>query len=223
MWREIVYDWTNNLDTPYLKNVIEKAETIEKIYFTGGEPMINEHHWNLLDIFIKNSYSHDIELDYNTNGTVLTEKMFQIWSHFKSINVGFSIDGIYEIFEKIRYPAKWKTIEKNLKFFDERSTDNILATIAVTVSSINILNIIDLYKWIQEQNFKRIRLLPHFNIVSSPARLCCQSIDPIEKDEIKKEYEKFYVWLDENCQHHEIEKIKDVFKGIINAMYMKFK
>jgi MoaA/NifB/PqqE/SkfB family radical SAM enzyme len=221
MWRGSVYDWTNNLDTPYLKEVIEKAASIEKIYFTGGEPMINEHHWNMLDIFIKNSHNHNMELDYNTNGVVLNKKMFQIWSQFKGVDLGFSIDGIYEIFEKIRYPAKWKTIEKSLKLFEENSTDTIHATLAVTVSSINILNIIDLYKWTQEQNFKRIRLLPHFNVVSHPNNLSLQILDPIEKDKIKEEYETFYLWLDEHCPPHEVDAIKDSFKGLINMMYME--
>ena len=215
MWGEL-NNWTDiNLNTPYLIELIQNAKNIKTIYFTGGEPMINEHHWKLLNIFLENSYNH-IVVDYNSNGVYLKEDMFKVWSQFHSVNIGFSIDGINEIFEQIRIPAKWKTVEKNLKLFDKNASESIRASICVTVSSINILNIIDLYKWFIKQNFKWIQNHFHFNILHIPDSIAIGNVDLKEKEMIKIEYEKFYLWLDDNIQNN--NEIKNNFKGIINAL-----
>ncbi len=217
MWGSVT-NWTDiSLDTPYLNELIKNSKNIKNIYFTGGEPTINEHHWKLLDILLENS-STNIELDYNTNGVFLTEDMFKIWRQFKSTGIGFSIDGINETFEKIRSPAKWKTIEKNLKLFDKNGSETIFGIIAATISSINILNIIDLFKWCHTQKFKWIAKEFHFNILHTPTEMNIVNINSVEKERIKKEYEKFYIWIDKNCLPSNVGRIKKGFKGIINAL-----
>lgn len=223
MWGRLV-DWSHGiLETPYLKHLMKNSSTIDRMYFTGGEPMIGKNHWQLLDFFIEEGHAGHIALDYNSNGVVMTKNILDKWKHFKSVGVGFSVDGIGEVYEKIRIPSKWKTIEKNLQLFDDYGHSNTCASFAMTVLSLNILNIIDLFKWYYKKNFKRIYTNPHFNILSRPLDMDIRRIPLEQKHIIKKEYDKFYNWVDENCNEDEyiINAIKTNFSGVINTMYME--
>jgi len=218
MWNNKIIDWSGNLDTPYIKELIKNLQYINKIYITGGEPTIIKNHWNLLQIIIEKNHNNHIHLDYNTNGIVLTKKMLDTWKKFKNVRVGFSVDGINDTFEKIRYPAKWNIVKKNLELFEKYSHSNTFASFAITVCTENILNVIDMFKWYSQLNFKKIRLEPHFNILSSPQILDIRNMNIKEKKIIVKKYEEFYVWLDKYFSDNDITLVKQNFTGIINSM-----
>ena len=74
------------------------SENIENIdyYFTGGEPTINQKHRELLDLIIERGVADRVTLEYNTNMAGIPSKVFEQWKHFKYVQIGMSIDGIYE-------------------------------------------------------------------------------------------------------------------------------
>ena len=222
MWGKLT-DWSEGkLDAPYLQELIENAQHVDRLYLTGGEPMVNKNHWQLLKLLIEKGHAENITVDYNSNGVLMKKEFLEIWKNFKFVGIGFSIDGMGEVFEQIRYPSKWENIVKNLRLFDDYGGDNTHASFSMTILSLNILNILDFFKWYYEQNYKRIQVEPHFNILSRPLEWDIRRIDLEQKDIIKKEYEKFYTWLDDNLKDHiELEATKTNFKGIINAMYME--
>ena len=214
-----VTDWSGgNFETPYMKELISNLEYIDRIYLTGGETTIIESHWKLLDLLIEKGYNSSVALEYNTNGVVLTKKMLDIWGKFKSVGIGFSIDGMGEVFEKIRYPAKWSTIVKNLKLFEDHAHPNTYSSFAMTVSSINILNVLDFFKWHMSLNFKKIHQYPHFNVLYRPENINIRNIDKEQKLIIAKKYDEFYIWLKDNVPEYDYEKYKGNFAGVINSM-----
>ena len=216
MWAGKVTDWSNNLNTPYIQELIQNAKYIKRIYFTGGEPTINSSHWKLVNTLIENRENDHIILEYNTNGVVLTKEMLSTWGKFLAVHLGFSIDGIGEIFEKIRFPAKWQTIEKNLKLFEEFSYPNTIAAFSITVSNINILNILDFFKWYSSLEMKKINLHPNLSKIYFPRKFDITRIPLDQKKFIKDEYEKFYTWLD---NHFPYPDIKKVFEGVIKTLF----
>jgi sulfatase maturation enzyme AslB (radical SAM superfamily) len=219
MWGKVI-DWSGGkLETPYLKELIENAEHIDRIYLTGGEPMVSKNHWQLLDLLIEKGYSKNINLDYNSNGVLMKKEFLEKWKHFKNVGIGFSIDGIGEVYEKIRYPSKWESVAKNLQLFNDFAGENTHASFAMTILSLNILNVIDLFKWYYNKKFTKIQLEPHFNILSRPLQLDIRRIHLEQKHIIKSEYERFYKWMDRNCEGEEIPAVKRNFSGVINAMY----
>ena len=54
---------------------------VEEIYFAGGEPLISDHHYHIIDKLLENQiYVHTIR--YNTNLSTLTYKgrnIIDIW------------------------------------------------------------------------------------------------------------------------------------------------
>jgi hypothetical protein len=55
------------------------ADQIRYIEFTGGEPFLIEEHFDLLRRLVDQNLAHNIEIHYNTNGTVYPESAPEIW------------------------------------------------------------------------------------------------------------------------------------------------
>lgn len=81
---EIVYDFDENII-----NFINKCENLEKITFSGGEPLlfISE-----IDKIINSLNNKNIKLHFVTNGTLLNNKTVK-WINDNNIVVGISFDG----------------------------------------------------------------------------------------------------------------------------------
>jgi len=138
----------NNLFTTDIDDYsdIVFSDDIEWIYFTGGEPLINAEHWELLQTLIASGRSKDISLQYNTNLTTVKYKkldIFDLWSKFKDISVLGSIDAIGDELEYIRSGTKWKSIDKNIKIMKEFSelNDNFSFSIQLVLSIMNVWSI----------------------------------------------------------------------------------
>ena len=110
---------TEILDYKYLKKLLfmffqNKSIDTKKLELYGGEPMLAKHFWKIV-YNTDPSKLRDVHYITNTNGTVLTKEHLQCLSRFRKCMINFSIDGIEDNFEYVRYPAKWKVVENNLK------------------------------------------------------------------------------------------------------------
>lgn len=124
------------------------------IHFNGGEPLLIDH-TEFLQAIPNKSLVH---LNYNTNCTVRpTEELIQLWAQFKLVQLDFSIDGISERFEYIRYPAKWNVVENNLYWYKANMPVNTMFDINSTVSILNKACIDKTENWFKE-NFDNNRL-----------------------------------------------------------------
>ena len=52
--------------------------------------------WKFLERLVEEGVSKNIEISYNTNGTVFDDKFNDIWKEFQSVTLGVSIDGVGE-------------------------------------------------------------------------------------------------------------------------------
>jgi hypothetical protein len=96
-----------------------------------------------------------VEIHYNTNGTQYPEKAIEIWQHFKTVEIAFSIDDLAARFEYQRTNAVWWEVEQNLgKFRMLRSNyPNIQLQCCSTVNIFNVRYIDELARWIVSQGF----------------------------------------------------------------------
>jgi organic radical activating enzyme len=116
-------------------NLIDIQQT-RKINFLGGEPFLSDVDSKVLPL-IKNPEL--VNLQYTTNGSIYpTQEKIRQWSQFKSVLINFSIDGINDRFEYIRYPLKWDTVNKNI----QRATQEMPANVEFKVNhTVNIFNL----------------------------------------------------------------------------------
>lgn len=147
------YNWIDSDDID--KDFERKAGNLEHIHFAGGEPLIVPSMAKFLQKCIDSGNASNIILTYNTNLSILPEKVLQLWKHFKGVKILASIDAVGDLNHYIRYPAKWDQIDKNLKFIDEHHEEyKILECMfSTTVQVLNILHLPEIYRYLQQFKF----------------------------------------------------------------------
>lgn len=129
------------------KLIDDNLDSVEAIYFAGGEPLLSEYHWYTLDSLIKNGRANEVVLKYSSNCSTLKYKeknIIDYWKHFKSVIVIASVDEIGERFNYIRWPGIWGTISENLKkireSFDEVNQQELthMLVYSPVISSLNV-------------------------------------------------------------------------------------
>lgn len=114
----------------------------------GGEPLYEKKNFDLLEHMIDIG-NDNVFISVVTNGSVcLTDRQKKTLSKFKNLNFSVSIDGTEQVFEYLRYPLKWQTLDKNLTFFREL-TDNVSSN--YTISNLNILYHNNTVNWFNDQ------------------------------------------------------------------------
>jgi MoaA/NifB/PqqE/SkfB family radical SAM enzyme len=135
--------------------------SLKHIYFAGGEPLIMDEHWELLNFIIDNNKT-DINLIYSTNLSNLNYKNNNFVEKIKQIKnktINISCDSLYEKGEYIRHGFKHKTFMKNINSFIDNKIDY---TIICVLSTFNILYIKEFVTQLLELNLLKNNL--DFNI-----------------------------------------------------------
>ena len=162
--RESEVFWDN------LKTLLPNIKYFE---FTGGEPFLIEQHFELLRYAVEQGYSKNIEIHYNTNGTVFPEQA-ELWSNFKHVEIAVSIDNVDARFEYERYGAEWELVQENIAKFTAMRSNKISTQLCLTVNIQNIYYLPELCDWILTQIFDHI----YFNMLHDPWHMCISKMTP---------------------------------------------
>jgi hypothetical protein len=116
--------------------------------------MIQEH-FDLLQGLVDRGLAGQIEIHYNTNGTQWPEHAEEIWQHFKTVEIAFSIDDVGDRFEYQRSNAVWPEVCANIERFRAMRTRNprIRLQVCTTVNVFNVYYIEQVANWINTQQF----------------------------------------------------------------------
>lgn len=188
MWGKL-QSWDKNLNSRYLQDLLANSKNIKILHLCGGEPLIIKSYTTLIEK-LKREAGH-IDLVYNTNLTVLPDKIFDTWKHYNLVKLHVSIDGIEGVFEDVRRPSKWKTMVHNLKKLNSKALPGITIQPIATVSIKNVFYIPELLQWLIDQNFKNIIKLPYLNMLYTPSHLSLLHLTDSDKLKIVKKYMKF--------------------------------
>lgn len=123
---------------------------IRYIEFTGGEPFMIREHFDMLQRIVDRGIAHQVEIHYNTNGTIFPEHAEHIWRHFRTVEIAFSIDDIGQRFEYQRSNASWTEVCDNLDRFRDLKEihPNIMLQICTTVNVFNVRYLDQVAHWI---------------------------------------------------------------------------
>lgn len=94
----------------------KNLDYIEEIYFCGGEPLMLEEHYAILDLLIQHGKT-SVVLRYNSNCTRLVFKdknIIDYWQKFPNVKLIASVDAGWEQISLLRNGADWDTIVSNL-------------------------------------------------------------------------------------------------------------
>ena len=128
---------------------------IRYIEFTGGEPFMIDQHFDMLQGIVDRGIAHQVEIHYNTNGTQWPARGPDIWRHFKTVEVAFSIDDLGARFEYQRTNADWAVVLDTITSFQylRDHMPNLRLQCCSTVNIFNVRYIDQLANWIAMQSF----------------------------------------------------------------------
>ena len=138
-------DTRKKIDT-FQKEVLEEElqaavdeRRIEEIYWVGGEPLMWERHWTILEQLVYDGQAKDVTLRYNTNLSRVSYKgieLFDLLPHFKHVNLCASIDGAGEVGEYIRTGLKWdewlENFKKGIPLIEKYGNDAMVFDVTLT-------------------------------------------------------------------------------------------
>jgi len=110
-----VLNYAGRTETDMWTQLEPHLDYVEQIYFAGGEPLLMEEHYRILDELVKKK-RFDVRLIYNTNFTHTDLKgnsVFEYWKQFDSVAVGASLDASGARGEYIRKGTDWTVVEQN--------------------------------------------------------------------------------------------------------------
>jgi MoaA/NifB/PqqE/SkfB family radical SAM enzyme len=139
----------------FWNEIDQVVDQIRYIEFTGGEPFMIQEHFAMLQGLVDRGIAGNVEIHYNTNGTQYPDQAEEIWKHFKTVEIAFSIDDLGARFEYQRSNAVWSEVEANIAKFKELRSQhsNIQLQVCSTVNVFNVRYIDQLAWWITKQEF----------------------------------------------------------------------
>ena len=187
-WNEDITDEIKAIDENYEKTVItntwfrednfydsllEKSNDIKHIWFNGGEPLLIKEHFKFLRKLTKLDISKNITLEYHSNGTLISEKVIELWKNFKNVKITLSLDDILDRFYYARFPLTFDKVENGIKLL---KTNSIHYDIIPTINLLNVYNSTNIYEYFvdnysKECMFNYLRFPKFQSIANLPEKI----------------------------------------------------
>lgn len=193
--RNQVLNYAGRTETDMWEQLVPHLDYVEQIYFAGGEPLMMEEHYNILDK-LERRERFDVRLIYNTNFTHTKLKdrtVFDYWKKFKSVAVGASLDAMGPRAEYIRKGTDWAVVERNREQMIE-ICPNVDFYISPTLSIMNAFHLPDFHRSWVDQGFIRPQDL-NVNILQDPKHLRIDIAPEKYKQRLRIKFEEHLEWL----------------------------
>jgi sulfatase maturation enzyme AslB (radical SAM superfamily) len=170
-----------------LKNI---PESIEKVVFLGGEPLMTNRHRRFLESF--DTLEH-LEVEYFTNGMHnLKEEDTNLLKKCKRVHFTVSIDGYGELNETVRSGSVWDIVIKTLN----QIANNFEYTIHTTIHRNNWHGLPEMFNWTKKYSKWTT------NILTFPQELDIINLEQCDKNKLKNILQTYDIPNKEYIQSH---------------------
>ena len=172
-----------------------QVTNLQYLHFIGGEPMIMPSFEKILIKLIDAGLHTKVSIGVTTNLTVWNEKIANLLSQFKEVNLGLSIECLHPVNDYLRFGGTLsKTKEYLDKWVDYGNSNNWLLSLRSTPTVFSIFYLDTLYKYALEKDI----YIESCNFIDDP--------DFMRPSVIPKQYrkpilDKLQKWAADN-QHH---------------------
>lgn len=168
-------------------------ETIEEIYWVGGEPLMWERHWTIMAQLIQTEQAKNVTIRYNTNLSRIYYKHYRLWSmlgEFKNINVCASIDGVGIVGEYIRTGLKYDEWIDNFKrgifLTNSYGDDALVFDVTLTTPGLyDLHNLIDTVLELDVKSYVKITFAFEPSVLMNPLCLPRHVLEPLVNKQLK--------------------------------------
>ena len=187
-------------NTQFWSQIDSVLTDIHYIEFTGGEPFMIDQHFDMLQGIVDRGIAGQVEIHYNTNGTHYPKRGPDIWRHFKTVEVAFSIDDVGARFEYQRTNSDWAVVLDNITSFQylQSQMPNLQLQCCTTVNVFNVRYLDEVAHWIALQNFDFVywNMLHdawYFSIATLPDTAKTLIIAHLESADVPPQYREEFV------------------------------
>jgi radical SAM protein with 4Fe4S-binding SPASM domain len=196
-WKDknTVLNYAGRTETDMWEQLEPHLDYVEQIYFAGGEPLLMEEHYHILDELVRRK-RFDVRLIYNTNFThteLKGQSVFEYWKQFDSVAVGASLDDSGARGEYIRKGTDWAVVEQNRKDM-LRICPEVDFYISPTLSIMNAWHLPDFHRDWVEKGLIRAQDL-NVNILQDPAYYRIDIATAEYKQLLRVKFEEHIAWL----------------------------
>ncbi len=201
----------------FWKQIAPDLDQLDRLHFTGGEPLLMEGHYRLLEKLLLKG-RRNVVLNYHTNLSHLEFKgwnISELWEQFDRVTVCVSMDAVKDRFEYIRKGADWKTVRENLKVLQVQNR-KLWFEIYPTISVFNFWHLPDMLTDLIEMGlltYKRFRC----KVLADPDFMSIQVFPPEFKKEIHRRWDEFFNRENIRCRS-DFQFIKDQIDGYLRFM-----
>jgi sulfatase maturation enzyme AslB (radical SAM superfamily) len=157
---------------------------VEEVYFAGGEPLISDHHYHIIDKLLEKDLRPTIR--YNTNLSTLTYKgrdIIDIWKNFPNIELFVSFDGIGKRGELIRKGFDSKRFIKNILRI-QKELPHLQINYNFVVYILNAYHFVDAHEFMVDHGILRSFDSISFTLLKDPQYLRITTLDSESKKEV---------------------------------------
>ncbi|MBU2914595.1 twitch domain-containing radical SAM protein [Reichenbachiella agariperforans] len=211
----IIRATTNNRQL--VTDVMNYCEAIDEVYFAGGEPLMMEEHYQLLDSLLATKQQPLIR--YNTNLSLLQCKAYDAcdyWRQFDRVKVSVSIDELAQRGEYVRKGLKWELLLKNIEQVQVKCP-HVAIEIAPTVSVFNVARLGEVHRYFVDRQIIAVSNV-YLNVLDRPSAYNIVHLDEEAKREAKEHLTAHIAWL---ASVDADATLIDEFKSLIEYMYAR--
>ena len=196
-WKEqnTVLNYAGRTETDMWSQLEPHLDYVEQIYFAGGEPLLMEEHYRILEELVKRK-RFDVRLIYNTNFTHTDLKgrsVFEYWKQFDSVAVGASLDDQGVRAEYIRKGTTWSTVELN-RIQMLQVCPQVDFYISPTLSIMNAWSLPNFHRAWVERGLIRAQDL-NVNILQDPLHYRVDIAPAEYKARLQQKWQEHIAWL----------------------------
>ena len=133
---------------------------------------------------------------------MVPNRLVHLWEQFKQIRIGVSIDGIGDVFNYQRTPAKFDAVYKNMMTLQNNDKINLKAWFAFTVTPYNVFHMAEFMKWkLTESGLTKFNpidgmrpILTH-HMCHSPKYFNIKVLPPELKQKVSEHYAEYNDWI----------------------------
>jgi len=175
-------------------------EGLEEIVFAGGEALVMEEHYRVLDFLLRKKL-HGVRLHYITNFSTLHFKgwdILDLWSRFEKVKVAASLDGSGRRGEYLRKGLNWDAVVSNREEMLKRCPGAEF-NVSATLSAFNALHLPDFHReWTRRGYVKRDDFI--INPLLEPEQYCAQVLPPAMKRRAVQSYRRHRAAFPRACR-----------------------
>jgi radical SAM protein with 4Fe4S-binding SPASM domain len=196
-WRKThqVLNYAGRTEVDMWEQLLPHIDYVEQIYFAGGEPLLMDEHYRILDE-LERRERFDVRLIYNTNFTSVKLKdrlVFDYWKRFQSVAVGASLDAMGPRAEYIRKGTDWDQIVRNREKMLE-ICPAVDFYISPTLSIMNAWHLPDFHREWTDRGLIRAQDL-NVNILQDPVHYRIDIAPMKYKQRLRIRFEEHLEWL----------------------------